>query len=134
MEILRVSPCPREATWHHSVRTERIGRDAALTPSFLFQASICTGLEKAGGEYTLGGHHKAMSCLTLPPVKSTGRKEDAGVACDKASWQLCRQWSWAARPPSCAQWWQLSLGLDGEEEDGGPRQPGVDRRHAALRP
>ena len=133
-ETLGVSACPGEATWHRSVRTELNGQDAALTPSFLFQASICRGLEKAGGESTLGGHHKATSCLMRPPAKSTRRKKDAGVTCDKTVRQPCQRWSRAARPPSHSQRWRLSPGSATEDEDGGPRRPGVDRRRAALRP
>lgn len=90
--------------------------------------------EGSGGESTLGGHCKAMSCLTLLAAESTARKEDAGAACDKAVRRPCRQWSRAARPPSRS--WQrwLSPGSAGKEEDGGPQRPGVDCRRATLRP
>lgn len=99
-ETLGVSPCPAEATQHRSVRTKQTSRGAWVTPSFLSQASICTGLEKVGGESTLSSHHKTMSCLTTSPAKSTARKEDAGAAHDKAVQQPCQRCSRAARPLS----------------------------------
>ena len=86
---------------------------------------------EGGGESTLHSHCKAMSCLTLPPAKSTVRQEDAGTACDKA---VCRPWSRAAWPPSRARQRRLSPGSASEEEDGGLRRLGVDRRRAVLRP